>query len=158
MSSSKMLMMLIQECCNQCWEWCLDRDPWQWLRMILPKEVWYKLQLLIQCNTRRMQITKVDVILNACIDLGLLRVLWLGRSANVAGSVLNFTTFLYHFIIKKPTKTPNHINQQNQPKHTPRTPSWFFKMLLHYKIAFFVWLYPSPIFLQSFLLSANRLK
>lgn len=151
MSSSKMLVPVIlnQECCNQCWEWCLDRDPWQWLGMILPKEVWYKIHLLIQCNTRRMQITKVDVNLSACIDLGLLGVLWLGRPATLARSILNFTTFLCQFIIKKTPKTPNQINQQNQPKHTPRTPRWLFKMLFHYKITFFVRLYLSPIFVQS---------
>lgn len=82
--------------------------------MILPKEVWYELQLLIQCNTRRMQITKVDVILSKCIDLGLLGVLWLGRSANVATSILNFNTFLCQFIIKKSPKTPSQINKTNQ--------------------------------------------
>lgn len=51
-----------------------------------------------------MQITKVDVILSECIDLGLLRVLWLGRSANVARSILNFSTFCVTLLLKKKKK------------------------------------------------------
>lgn len=64
-----------------------------------------------------MQITKVDVILSECIDLGLLRILWLGRLTNVAKSILNFTTFLCQFIIKKSPKTPSQINKANQNTH-----------------------------------------
>lgn len=55
-----------------------------------------------------MQITEVDVILSECIDLGLLRVLWLGRSANVVRSILNFTTFCVSLLLKKKIKSPKN--------------------------------------------------
>lgn len=65
-----------------------------------------------------MQITEVDVILSECIDLGLLRVLWLGRSANVVRSILNFTTFCVSLLLKKKKKNPPKTKPNKQTKPT----------------------------------------